>query len=549
MNKFKFQVHGNYVGPGWSAGEWQDSVAYSDVQPIDEFDDTGRRHDKAYRLHASKSDAATDIRDNPKYLNEADEEFALWNIQGISHNDPLYAKRLFSGYAIQAQKRRRIDTWSGKDLIVLEGPAGLPEKVMPVRHAARRTARRAYGGRTRTVRRSTPRSRRPAAPRRRTARRGRQHFRRRRTGKSGKRFTPAYTMKVENGGQLVSLIASSGYVGHSFGIQQAHIGVIATIIKALISKAGITFTNWRALMNDVLSVYSAAQTYTFRFAWRANQSATSVSTSDIAHNGSLTDTVFTFIDRVVAKLDTDMGLLSGSTPELIYCTLVETTQDGVNNIYNILSRLDLLNFQVHFNMSSRLVLQNTTLSGGAQVVDQELVTDIYKNPIEGYRYVSKNNTNGFRMKQQNDNSVTTQYSLFGQKFTGIIAIGPAIINSATNNSEIIAKPPSARTLGARRADRLQISAGGLVKDLLHYKHSFMLGDFFTRYRDVLVSYAAFADNDDSRFGRAHMFGLTAMLNSRINEPTSLKLDYQVSQTLSVSYSMKKSFPAPIIQVN
>ncbi len=42
------RYHGNYVGPGWSAGKYQKSVAYSTVPPIDEFDRTAQVHDAAY---------------------------------------------------------------------------------------------------------------------------------------------------------------------------------------------------------------------------------------------------------------------------------------------------------------------------------------------------------------------------------------------------------------------------------------------------------------------------------------------------------------------
>jgi hypothetical protein len=42
-----FRYHGNYCGPGWSAGEWQTSVI-SDVEPLDEFDATCQQHDAAY---------------------------------------------------------------------------------------------------------------------------------------------------------------------------------------------------------------------------------------------------------------------------------------------------------------------------------------------------------------------------------------------------------------------------------------------------------------------------------------------------------------------
>jgi len=47
---FNFRYHGNYVGPGWSGGRYQSSVARSKVKPIDEFDETGRQHDRAYAL-------------------------------------------------------------------------------------------------------------------------------------------------------------------------------------------------------------------------------------------------------------------------------------------------------------------------------------------------------------------------------------------------------------------------------------------------------------------------------------------------------------------
>lgn len=43
-----WRIHGNYVGPGWSAGKYQGSVADSDVQPVDEFDKTAMEHDAAY---------------------------------------------------------------------------------------------------------------------------------------------------------------------------------------------------------------------------------------------------------------------------------------------------------------------------------------------------------------------------------------------------------------------------------------------------------------------------------------------------------------------
>jgi len=56
---YAIAYHGNYVGPGWSAGKYQDSVSYSKVQPIDDFDRTAMVHDAAYARgkHLAKADA------------------------------------------------------------------------------------------------------------------------------------------------------------------------------------------------------------------------------------------------------------------------------------------------------------------------------------------------------------------------------------------------------------------------------------------------------------------------------------------------------------
>lgn len=84
------QYHGNYVGPGWSAGKYQDSVV-SDVPAIDEFDKTAKEHDAAYALGQN--------------LKQADLKFASENIgKGV--------KRTFAGVAVGIQGLLRPTTES-----------------------------------------------------------------------------------------------------------------------------------------------------------------------------------------------------------------------------------------------------------------------------------------------------------------------------------------------------------------------------------------------------------------------------------------------------
>lgn len=86
--------HGNYVGPGWSAGQYQTSVATSDVPAIDEFDETAKQHDSAYALAQNQQD-----------LQDADETFIRSNVgKGIKRRA---AAELVRAQSIKRSKKLR----------------------------------------------------------------------------------------------------------------------------------------------------------------------------------------------------------------------------------------------------------------------------------------------------------------------------------------------------------------------------------------------------------------------------------------------------------
>lgn len=87
------KYHGNYVGPGWSAGKAQDSVI-SDVPAIDEFDETAKQHDAAYYLNSIGKGTG---------LKKADLLFAQKN---ITSGNP---KRIVAGLLVGAQGLLRSD--------------------------------------------------------------------------------------------------------------------------------------------------------------------------------------------------------------------------------------------------------------------------------------------------------------------------------------------------------------------------------------------------------------------------------------------------------
>jgi hypothetical protein len=60
-----YAFHGKYCGPGWSAGEYQDSVDLPNIEPIDILDSTCQTHDRDYAIDADLINAdfnfATDM--------------------------------------------------------------------------------------------------------------------------------------------------------------------------------------------------------------------------------------------------------------------------------------------------------------------------------------------------------------------------------------------------------------------------------------------------------------------------------------------------------
>jgi hypothetical protein len=77
-----YAYHGNYCGPGWSAGQYQTSQV-SEVQAIDEFDETCKQHDASYAL---KED-----------LRSADLHFAWENLYSLN------PKRMVAGALVGIQ--------------------------------------------------------------------------------------------------------------------------------------------------------------------------------------------------------------------------------------------------------------------------------------------------------------------------------------------------------------------------------------------------------------------------------------------------------------
>jgi len=144
---FTLRYHGNYVGPGWSDGKYQDSVAYGKRKPVDEFDATAYWHDTAYALGKDR--------------NRADEEFYAANI-GKSF------KRTAAALAVMAQRKLRGNVVTGTE-VGFPVKSFLPQKESMARSHSpgNRSRRNGSRGRSPTLRYGAP----PVTPARSRSRR------------------------------------------------------------------------------------------------------------------------------------------------------------------------------------------------------------------------------------------------------------------------------------------------------------------------------------------------------------------------------------------
>jgi len=117
------KYHGKYCGPGWSAGEYQQSVK-SRVPPTDDFDATCKEHDGAYAQPT-----------NSKARNAADDKFFRQNIGGGP-------KRAIAALAVKAASKIMRAQESNPEGVRLRGSRKPPKKRSAVSRARARLDQR-----------------------------------------------------------------------------------------------------------------------------------------------------------------------------------------------------------------------------------------------------------------------------------------------------------------------------------------------------------------------------------------------------------------------
>jgi len=93
----RLRVHGNWVGPGWSAGEDQESVIAPNVPAIDKWDQAAKEHDETYKyiedhFNANKYPNRVIDKERQEEIKQLELELARQKSKALERADEKYTK-------------------------------------------------------------------------------------------------------------------------------------------------------------------------------------------------------------------------------------------------------------------------------------------------------------------------------------------------------------------------------------------------------------------------------------------------------------------------
>lgn len=440
------RYHGNYVGPGWSAGKYQNSVANSDVPAIDEFDETAKEHDAAYALH--------------KDLKSADYKFFYKNIgKGI--------KRSAAAIAVGAQGLLRPNSFipekdSGSDMAV--GKRRRPRKSMggsrTVPPTPRTPARPNARGRSATRAPSSNRSMSVGTPTpNRTVSVGTQTRRRRSTGPNV--VNTNYTGRAGNANKRVKPLSQivkygvqvTGEQGHIVSTDRCQFIGHATCPVDLCKRAF-----FRALVKLVLIRANKLNPKWDQVPWDTHPTDVII----IEYRESNDPTQFTIQSPAVA-----FGTL---TQEGIANALFAVNYSDFTVFERVLYRpkndtvggvsINLLGAKVHMAAFSQLKMQNQTVHVAA---DNE-ADDVNNVPLIGKSYQGTGSGTNFITSQ----SGTIPF--IADNITGTI-------NKASTANETHEPPPARMFSQVRAAGGIRLGPGEIKTSTISYAKVMSLQNF------------------------------------------------------------------------
>lgn len=520
---FSLRVHGNYVGPGWSAGKWQPSVRASSVPAVDEFDETAKRHDFAYGAY----------KDDPKKLSEADYKFYKENIgkgflrsasavavgiQGALRYVHSFLQKVFCMAPIRSRSRGRSSTRRSRSLSV---PLG---QRMPSR------ARSASSGQTRMPSvRMRSRSRTPQAP---TMTKdvgfpinrgyGAKNSKSKGFFKRGRKVK-SYLDRGTGGVEFC--IESGGILAPTSGVDCQWVGHATATYANLLNDLSYALTKWVALkLNTTVTDF-------------AQECKNDGDGYDIIGQGvprNNLGVVDAFNQTIVVGTTTWATLANGIRTQLF--TYLETYPYGVltnllirrRNAPKEIENYDMRRARLTFKCKSSLKIQNRTInSAGNTEADEVDNVPLYGKSYEG---------NGNYIKYIPSGQFSAPfYSIIGTTSGTVVNTG--FMQETFDKSQSMSEPPKASQLfNVSKNGKCHLDPAELKTSVIFHTITISLNTFFNKFRiqGTMVP--------ETKLGNYRLFAFEKMLKTgpEATAATQMKIAYEVDEKRYCKISVPKS---------
>ncbi len=310
------------------------------------------------------------------------------------------------------------------------------------------------------------------------------------------------------------------WLGHTTNIwRQMHAGVFRCIVRALLLKCGIAFTDWQ----EDSFLFSNNATFSVHYYQSKSSGAAREADTYTAILGE------TYDDVAVALMLAFYTSVSGKSYSDIVMDLIELKMD------NNESRIYATQFVLDIDIGSTLSIQNRS-PAGVDVVDDDLAGNITNNPIEGKSYEGKGNH--FLPFQRNELLSGTYSGFVADSQLGLINQTP----SGSMTSALMKPQPGSFFKSAKKTARLYLAPGQIKRSVLRTKRHHTLQGFYDSWSKEIRIYGpniySIVLRETHPFGDSRLFALSKTLDAGDEAAYAITVGYEMNYTVSVGCGEK-----------
>lgn len=440
--EFPLRIWGNYVGPGWSAGKYQNSVDDPSVPAIDAFDETAREHDRAYAMPITP--------ETPALLKTADLKFAAQNIG----RGPL---RTIAGLAVGLQGLLRPGSIV-KELRPHKSVKTFSSFLMPTNR--RKNMRRGYKRKAKKKISKTYRKK---------SYKPKRKFYKKKTNKLAFKYVNSRGYQSNQESNIIYDGSNCIYLAYGTPSSAMFQAVVRAIWKATLAKAGLTLKAWT---DKIDTANQSAFRWTIQYYIRP--SSTPAAPSELVHfipvNGESHEMTCLYMEVLLNDVykNTDMGV-----PYLLNSRLeiLDGTTNGDRT--TVVGKLQLEYAKFEFQDRARLRVQNRTLS-----TSDSASTDVVDTVPLGLKvYRSSKWRDGVVPIQDEDVTTRAQFKLGPEGY--IYYEASDMSNDSDRNP--YRKHPPAFFLGSKKTENYVVQPAQIIEDKSVYVASMKINTFLEKF--------------------------------------------------------------------